>query len=119
MPTPRRYANPAQRQAAYRQRTATARRQEQEAKGLPPLPVVATLPGHPRWHALGRQALQLLETMLTEMQAYYEQRSEPWQDSERGEAFHERLQDLQEAYDVVADLLPPAELDSRGQKHPP
>ena len=118
MPTPRRYVNPAQRQAAYRQRTALARRQEQEAQGLPPLPAVATLPGHPRWQALGRQALQLLETMQTEMQAYYEQRSEPWQDSERGEVFQERLQALQEAYEGVADLISPPKLDSQVKKYP-
>lgn len=118
MPTPRRFANQAQRQAAYRQRAATARRQEQEAQGLPSLPAVATLPGDPRWRAMGRQALHLLDTMHTEMQEYYNQRSETWQDSERGEAFQERLQALQEAYDVFADLLPPAKLDSRGQKHP-
>ena len=62
MPTPRRYASPAERQAAYRRRQTETRRMEQKAKGLPPLPAVAAIPGHARWQALLRQAGLLLGT---------------------------------------------------------
>jgi hypothetical protein len=104
MPTPRQYANQAERQAAYRRRLAAARRAEQEAKGMPALPAVPTIPGHPRWHALIQHALLLLGTAQEEMQAYYAQRSERWQESERGEAFLERLQALQETHSAVEEL---------------
>ena len=105
MPMPRRYENQAARQAAYRQRRAEARRRELEAKGMPSLPAVATLPGHARWQALTRQALLLLQTVQEERQAYYDQRSERWQESERGAAFLEGLQAVEEARDAVEALL--------------
>ena len=104
MPTPRRHANHAGRQAAYRQRQAQARSKELEAKQLPPLPAVATLPGHARWRALTRQASLLLQTVQEEMHAYYEQRSDSWQESERGETLLERLEAIHEAQTVVEEL---------------
>jgi hypothetical protein len=104
MATPRRYANQAERQAAYRRRVAEARRQELAAKGMPALPTVSTLPGSQRWAGMTRQALLLLQTVEAEMQDYYEQRSEPWQESQRGERMAERLQLLQEAIAAVEEL---------------
>src|ERR1700682_1433853 len=89
MPTPRLYANQAARQAAYRGRLAEARRKELEARRMPALPTVATLPGNARWQALVRQASLLLRTVDDEMQEYYDQRSAAWQESEQGEAFLE------------------------------
>jgi hypothetical protein len=104
MPTPRRYADHAQRQAAYRRRVAEAREQELHAKGMPRLPTVATMPGTRRWAAMTGQALLLLQTVQAEMQDYYEQRSECWQGSERGEGLAERLQALQEVVAAVEEL---------------
>ena len=104
MPTPRRYANQAQRQAAYRQRMADARKQELQVRGLPPLPLIPTMPSSRRWEAMNQQALRLLQTVEEEMQDYYDQRSEPWQGSERGEAMAERLQALQEVISAVEEL---------------
>ncbi len=105
MPGPPRYfATNAERQRAYRHRRAEARRRELEAKGMPPLPTIPTLPGHARWRALIRQAVDLLQTAEEEMQDYYEARSEAWQESDRGDTFLERLQALQEAHSAVADL---------------
>jgi hypothetical protein len=104
MPTPRRYASQAERQAAYRQRQAEARSKEHAAKGLPPLPAVASIPGHARWQALVGQAELLLGTVQEEMQEYYDGRSQSWQEGERGEAFLERLQAVQEAQAVLVDL---------------
>jgi hypothetical protein len=104
MPTPRRYASPAERQAAYRRRCAAARSKELETKGMPPFPAVASMPGDRRWQALIRQASQHMETVHEEMRDYYEQRSESWRETERGEAFLERLQAVQEAHATVEDL---------------
>lgn len=104
MPTPRRYQDPAQRQAAYRRRSAEARKQELAAKGMPPLPIVPTIPGTRRWAAMTGQALLLLQTIQAEMQDYCEQRSDLWQESERGERMGERLQALQEAIATVEEL---------------
>ena len=104
MPTPRRHAHHAARQAAYRERCAAVRRSELEAKGLPALPAIPSIPGHARWRALTRQAQVLLETLQQEMQTYYEQRSEAWQESETGEALLERLQALQEVRTAMEEL---------------
>ena len=104
MPTPRRYASQAQRQAAYRQRTANAREQELQAKGMPPMPAIPTMPGSRRWEAMSQHALLLLQTMADEMQEYYDDRSDLWRESERGETTAERLQALQEAIAAVEGL---------------
>ena len=104
MPTPRQYSSPAKRQAAYRQRQADARVQEQAQRALPLLPRVATIPGQRRWEALMQQALGLLESVQEEMQEYYDQRSEAGQESERGESFLERLEEIQGTLRAVEDL---------------
>jgi hypothetical protein len=103
MPTPRRYANQAERQAAYRQRQAAVRR-DPHGRGLPALPAVATRPGPARWTALARQAGLLLQVVQEEMETYYEQRSEAWQASERGETFRERLEAVQEVQAAAEEL---------------
>lgn len=104
MPTPRLHANPAARQAAYRERRAESRRKELEAKRMPALPAVASMPGITRWNALVRQASLLLQTVQEEMEEYYEERSATWQETERGAAFLEQLQAVQEVQDTTADL---------------
>jgi hypothetical protein len=104
MPGPsRHYATNADRQKAYRQRTQ-ARHQERAAKGLPPLPALAVIPGNARWQAMIGQASQLLQTAQAEMQAYYDQRTAAWQETERAESFLERLEALEEAHHAVAEL---------------
>ena len=104
MPTPKQYDSPAARQKAYRQRTQQARTQEQEAKGLPPAPPIPTMPSLARWKALHDQARAALDTMQSEMQGYYDERSEAWQEGEKGEAFQEVLDRVEEAKTAVEDL---------------
>jgi hypothetical protein len=105
MPGARRYASNAARQAAYRRRVADQRRAALADKGLPALPGVAAIPGHARWRALIEQAHVLLATVQGEMAEYYADRSERWQESERGEGFQERLQRVEEADHLVEELL--------------
>ena len=105
MPTAQLYTTAADRQRAYRQRQAQAQRQQQQAKGLPAAPAIATMPGETRWRALHQHAATALNTLHTEMQDYYEARSEAWQESQRGEAFLERLEALESLLDELDSCL--------------
>lgn len=94
MPQTRKYLSGKDRQAAYRARLAAARRQELTDRGLPPLPPLAVMPGRARWNAAVRRSLQLLAMVRDEMEDYYEERSEAWQQSERGGAHEDRMDGL-------------------------
>lgn len=59
MPQCKLHASPAARQAAYRSRGEQARRLALDTKGLPALPVIATLPGWARWNASFTAAQEL------------------------------------------------------------
>jgi hypothetical protein len=52
------------------------------------------------------QALSLLEQMSLEMQSYFDQRSDAWQDSGRGEAFTEAMDTLGQIADDLRDAPP-------------
>lgn len=106
MPQPKLYASAAQRQAAYRSRREQARRLALDAKGLPSLPVIATLPGWARWNASFTAAQELIGGSLSEMQGYFDDRSESWQESERGEEHQERMAAVEAVLDAVGDLIP-------------
>ena len=84
----------AARQQRFRQRQAKARWAEQRSKGLPPMPAITSMPGHARWNAAVSQAQSLLETVHSEMEDYQSGRSDQWQESERGEAFADRVEAL-------------------------
>src|ERR1051325_6589121 len=116
MPTPRRYPDAAARQAAYRARQTAARHQEQQAKNLPALPRVATLPGTVRWAALLQQAQLLLQTVQDEMQTYHEQRSETWQSSEPGECFRAGQEAVEAAQAAVEEGVSEPVFAPRGGK---
>lgn len=106
MPQQRQYPDNAAKQRAYRVRQAQARRTEQQAKGLPPAPPLPTLPSRARWQALLVHARLALETARDEMQAYYDERSEAWQQGERAATLAEQIDQLEV---VLNDLeaLPP------------
>lgn len=104
MPQRKLHASHAHRQAAYRQRRREALDRQLRDKGLPPLPAIPTIPGAPRWRQAIANATDLLSMVANEMEAYCDDRSEQWRDSDRGESFHERLDALCEARDAVADL---------------
>src|SRR5215469_4713769 len=106
MPQQRRYDDNAAKQRAYRARQAQARREEQQAKGLPPAPPLPTLPSRVRWQALLTQARLALETVRNEMQAYYEDRSEAWQQGERAATLAEQIDQLEGILHEL-EALPP------------
>ena len=106
MPTPRRYGNAAERQAAYQQRRNAAREEELRAKGLPPMPLISTMPGTRRWRRMLDMAGALVQGVWKEREAYFEDRSEAWQDSERGTDFQahtEAIAGLLEALNEIGD----------------
>ena len=106
MPQPRRHQDNAAKQRAYRARQAQARRDEQQAKGLPACPA-AGHPAQPRPLAgAPRAGPASLETARDEMQAYYDDRSEAWQQGERAAALAEQIDQLGVVLDEL-EALPP------------
>lgn len=106
MPQPRIYTDAAARQRAFRKRQAQARSEERAAKGLPPAPPITTMPSRARWAGLQEHARVALQTARDEMQAYQDERTEAWRDSERGQAFADQLADLEQ---IIEDLQALAE----------
>jgi hypothetical protein len=89
---------PAQKQAAYRDR------QRLKAIGqLPDSPAPCNIPAEKRWSTALTQALRLMEQTRDEMQAYAQDRTEQWQESERGEAMQERTESLDSIIDDLTD----------------
>lgn len=103
--TDKQRAQTAQRQQRFRQRQALARRMEQQSKGLPALPAIPTMPGWARWNALLKSAWAQVEQVCEEMQAYYEARSEVWQESERAQTFAERQEQIEAVRSQLADVV--------------
>jgi hypothetical protein len=96
MPTPKKYESAAQKQKAYREREKEARLQELQQKGLPATPTIPTMPSSARWRAMETQSLAVLLSVAEEMRAYFEERRESWQESDRGEEFSARLDAIEE-----------------------
>lgn len=105
MPQPKQHASAAARQAAFRARRDQGRQAELAAKGLPALPRISSMPGWPRWNAAFQAAQQLIAESLSEMQDYFEERSENWQESPRGEAHQEKIASVEAVQDALSDLL--------------
>ncbi len=104
MPQPRLYRSDADRQAAYRARCRQARQQQMEAKGLPPIPALPTVAGRARWKAALCQAEQLVGIVFQEMQDYYDERSQEWQESEKADQFLERHEQIDQIVHLIAEL---------------
>ena len=103
MPQPRKHDSHAKRQAAYRQRQAQALAEQlQQQHCLPPLPVIASIPGWPRWRQAMAAVERHMQSVEAEMQDYYDERSERWQESERAEEFEQKLDELRAALEIVA-----------------
>jgi hypothetical protein len=104
MPTPRKHSDRAHRQRAYRERQKSARITEIRAKGLPPTAQIPTMPSTARWKAIIQMASGLLSTARQEMETYWEDRSDTWQESDKGEAFQENIDRIAEALDTLDDI---------------
>ena len=104
MPQPRIHASAAQRQAAYRRRQEQVRQKERAEKGLPPAPPIPSIAGWKRWGAMFAMAHAILEGALGEMQDYFDERSESWQESQRGDEHQERMTAVEAVLDALSDL---------------
>ena len=104
MPTPRRHATNGRRQSAYRQRQKLARLRELNAKGLPGGAPIPSMPSAVRWNALLDQAESLLQTLADEMSSYWDDRSEAWQESDRGEEMQQKIATAEEVLDALREV---------------
>jgi|SRR5580658_8372370 hypothetical protein len=104
MPQPKLHASAAARQSSYRNRQEDARKSVLAAKGLPPLPSISTLPGWPRWKASVDAARALLQQALDEMNDYFNDRSESWQEGDRGDEHQQRIASMEAVIDAIAEL---------------
>ncbi len=92
----------AEKQAAWRRRQRE--RLQAAAPVLPSAPVLEHMPATRRWQERRRRALDELRALVEEMQAYADGRSEQWQDSERGQAFCDRLSELESVADQLDQI---------------
>lgn len=104
MPQVRKYRSRAEQQAAYRKRRTRSEEALLSLKGLPALPAIPSMPGNARWRAMTEQAHLLLVQAGEEMQAYHDERSEQWQESEKAEALLVHLESLQESIAQLPDF---------------
>ena len=96
MPAARKYESAADRQAAYRLRCKERERSPPSSR--------ATGSVYRRWEAMQRQALSILEQVTGEMEVYFDQRSEAWRDSDRGEAFAEMMESLADVVEAAKEV---------------
>jgi hypothetical protein len=68
--------------------------------------MVTTIPGEKRWQGMKEQAETLLRSMRDEMQGYFDDRSEAWQESEKAEAFQERIDAIDGLLDQIDGVGP-------------
>ena len=104
MPTPKQYDSNAQRQKAFRDRKAQAIKEQLAAKQFPNAVAVSNIPSMTRWKALHSNAQAALDAMQSEMQAYYDERSEQWQESDKGQHFRDLLDQLDQTKTSVEEI---------------
>jgi hypothetical protein len=61
------------------------------------------MPGTARWRAALEYARELLAQTASEMQGYYDDRSDRWQESEQAENLLERIETLEDLSDQVQE----------------
>ncbi len=105
MPQPKKHTSAAARQAAFRTRREETRQTALAAKGLPSLPMISSMPGWARWNASFQAAHELIAESLSEMQDYYDARSDSWQESDRGDEHQEKIASVETAVTALSDLL--------------
>ena len=104
MPQIKKYQSNAQRQAAYRNRWTKEPLNLFAAQELPSSTATPRPPGERQWSQRMKQAGLILENISEEMRSHYQSRSERWQESERGEAFDERIQAVEELRESLQEI---------------
>jgi hypothetical protein len=62
------------------------------------------MPGWSRWNASLNAASELLSCTISEMQEYFDDRSETWQEGERGGEHQDKIDDFQAVLDALHEL---------------
>ena len=62
------------------------------------------MPGWPRWNASLNTARELVDRTVEEMQEYFDERSEEWQEGEKAAEFHESFDSVEEMLDAMSEL---------------
>ena len=104
MKTAPKHTSNAERQAAYRRRQAENRANKAEESALVPLPAISSVPGTARWRQALAYASFHAATVRDEMQAYHDERTERWQESDRADEFRERLERIEELCDSLDEV---------------
>lgn len=66
-------------------------------------PSIPAAPGRRRWNAMLKASSLLLDHAAREMEDYFDQRSEQWQESEAGESLAQMLESAQEALTIIEE----------------
>lgn len=101
----RKYKTSAARQAAYRKRQVAALQAQLKEKCLPPLPAVPSMPGRARWLASLKVAEHYVRLVYDEMTDYFDDRTEVWQEDDRGEEFKDRMTSVEAVVDSLGELI--------------
>jgi len=104
MLTEKQRAQAAIRQSRFRKRQQEARRREQREKGLPPMPKITAMPGSARWKATIEAAEALLSQAAEEMDDYWNERSEIWQEGYAAEEHLQRKKRLAKMAETLSDM---------------
>jgi len=91
----------AERQKAFRERLRQRLAAVDTPAPLPDKPKLSAMPANKRWAALLDQAKVILTIRRDEMQEYFDDRSETWQEGEKGAAFQERLDAMESVLDEL------------------
>ena len=94
----------AERQKAFRVRLRRRLAEVDTPVPLPAKPKLSAMLANKRWAVMLEQATAILTSRHDEMQEYFDERSEDWQEGDRGQAFQERLDANDTATDAVAEL---------------
>jgi hypothetical protein len=104
MLTEKQRAQAAIRQQRFRKRQQDVRRREQCEKGLPPMPKITAMPGSARWKATIEAAEALLSQAAEEMDDYWNERSETWQEGYVAEEHRQRKKRLTKMAETLSDM---------------
>lgn len=97
-------ASNAERQKAFRERLRQRLAAVDTPATLPDKPIIGAMPANKRWAAMLDQAKAILTTRRDEMQEYFDDRTETWQEGDKGAAFQERLDAMESVLDELDGL---------------
>jgi len=96
----------AARQKAFRQRQAARMQELAQTRILPAVSSIENLPSRNRWTAQIQNAANALTAARDSMQAYFDSRSEVWQEGDKASEMQETLDTLEELITQIEAVKP-------------